>query len=124
MLKAIRPKQRHKNIAAALVKADRAAVFIGSLGVSHPQLSLLRYLSGTLAQRVSGTFGYLENGANSPGAWLAGAIPHRMPGMVNAPAGGLDAGAMLSEQMAAYLLLDVEPEFDFFDGKLARESAG
>ena len=122
LLKAIRPKQRHKNIAAALVKADRAAVFIGSLGVSHPQLSLLRYLSGTLAQRVSGTFGYLENGANSAGAWSAGAIPHRMPGMVNAPAGGLDAGAMLSEQMAAYLLLDVEPEFDFFDGKLAREA--
>ena len=122
LLKAIRPKQRHKNIAAALVEADRAAVFIGSLGVCHPQLSLLRYLSGTLAQRVAGTFGYLENGANSAGAWLAGAIPHRMPGRVNAAVCGLDANAMLTQQMAAYLLLDVEPELDFFDGKLAQEA--
>ena len=122
LLKAIRPKQRHKNIAAALVEADRAAVFIGSLGVCHPQLSLLRYLSGTLAQRVAGTFGYLENGANSAGAWLAGAIPHRMPGRVNAAVCGLDANAMLTQQMAAYLLLDVEPALDFFDGKLAQEA--
>ena len=120
LLEGIRPKPLHRNIAKALKNADRAAVFIGSLGVSHPQLSLLRCLSGSLAQWVSGSFGYLENGANSAGAWLAGAVPHRLPGMINAPAGGLDAGAMLTEQLAAYLLLDVEPEFDFFDGNLAR----
>ena len=122
LLEGIRPKTVHRNIARTLLNADRAAVFIGSLGVSHPQLSLLRYLSGSLAQRVSGTFGYLENGANSAGAWLAGAVPHRLPGMNNAIAGGLDAGAMLTEQLAAYLLLDVQPGFDFFDINLARDA--
>ena len=122
LLGAIRPKTLHRNIARTLLQADRAAVFIGSLGISHPQLSLLRYLSGSLAQRVAGTFGYLETGANSAGAWLAGAVPHRLPGMINAPAGGMDASAMLTEQLAAYLLLDVEPEFDFFDGNLARDA--
>ena len=122
LLGAIRPKTLHRNIARTLLQADRAAVFIGSLGISHPQLSLLRYLSGSLAQRIAGTFGYLETGANSAGAWLAGAVPHRLPGMINAPAGGMDAGAMLTEQLAAYLLLDVEPEFDFFDGNLARDA--
>ena len=118
----IMPKPLHKRIARALVKADRAAVFIGSLGISHSRLSSLRFLSGTLAQRVSATFGYLENGANSAGAWLAGAIPHRIPGMEKAASGGLDAGAMLAQGMAAYLLLDVEPELDSFAGNLAREA--
>ena len=120
LLAGLRPKQLHKKIASALVKADRPAVFIGSLGISHPQLSLLRYLSGMLAQRGSGVFGYLENGANSAGAWLAGAVPHRLPGMEKAAAGGLDAAAMLTERMGAYLLVDVEPELDCFDGNLAR----
>ena len=119
---ALRPRQLHKNIARALVDAERPAVFIGSLGISHPQLSLLRYLSGTLAQRVTGVFGYLEHGANSAGAWLAGAIPHRLPGMVNTASAGLDATAMLAQQMAAYVLLDVELELDCFDGNLAREA--
>ncbi len=120
LLAGLRPKPPHKKIASALVEADRPAVFIGSLGISHPQLALLRYLSGMLAQRGSGAFGYLENGANSAGAWLAGAVPHRLPGMVQAAAGGLDAAAMLTEQMGAYLLVDVEPELDCFDGNLAR----
>ena len=120
LLAGLRPKPLHKTIASALVEADRPAVFIGSLGISHPQLALLRYLSGMLAQRGSGAFGYLENGANSAGAWLAGAVPHRLPGMVQAAAGGLDAAAMLTEQMGAYLLVDVEPELDCFDGNLAR----
>ena len=118
----VTPEPRHKRIAKALVKADKAAVFIGGLGISHPRLSLLRFLSGTLAERVSGAFGYLENGANSAGAWLAGAVPHRLPGMENAAPGGLDANAMLARGMAAYLLLDVEPELDCFDGNLAREA--
>ena len=120
LLAAIRPKPLHRNIARALVNAGRSAVFIGSLGISHPQLSLLRYLSGALAQKVSGTAGYLENGANSAGGWLAGAVPHRLPGMQKAAAGGLDATAMLTQQLAAYVLVDVEPELDCFDGNLAR----
>ena len=120
LLASIRPRPLHRNIARALVNADRPAVFIGSLGVSHPQLSMLRYLSVMLAQRGSGTYGYLENGANSAGAWLAGAVPHRLPGTASAAAGGLDASAMLTEQMGAYILMGVEPELDCFDGHLAR----
>ena len=118
----VRPKLPHKRIAKELVDADRTAVFIGSLGISHPQLSMLHSLSGILAQRVLGTLGYLENGANSAGAWLAGAVPHRLPGMAQATGSGLSVGAMLSQGMSAYLLLDVEPELDCFDGKQAREA--
>ena len=122
LLAAVRPKSHHRNIAEVLIKANRTAVFIGSLSISHQRLSLLRYLSGTLAQKVSGLFGYLENGANSAGAWLAGAVPHRSPGMGKAVIGGQHANAMLTQGMAAYLLLDVEPELDCFDGNLGRQA--
>ena len=122
LLATTRPKKLHKNMADAFVRADRVAVFIGNLGISHPQLSLLRYLSGALAELAAGSFGYLGDGANSAGAWLAGAVPHRTPGAGNAGAGGLNANDMLMQRMAAYLLLDVEPECDFFDGKLAQDA--
>ena len=122
LLNQIRPRIRHKDIARELVSADRTAVFIGALGISHPHLSELRFLAAALAQQVSGTLGYLEYGANSAGAWLAGAVPHRSPGMAQTETAGLDATAMLTRQPAACLLLDADPELDFYDGKLAREA--
>ena len=112
----------HGKLAEALREAGKPAVFIGNLGISHPHFSLLRYLGATLAQRLSGAFGCLDYGANGAGAWLAGAVPHRLPGMVAAAANGLDANAMLHGKMAAYLLLNTEPELDFFDSKLALEA--
>ena len=122
LLKDIRPAVRHKDIARELIGAERAAVFIGGLGISHPQFSILRFLAAKLAQQVFGTLGYLEYGANSAGAWLAGAVPHRQPGVAQAANRGLDASAMLGEQLAAYLLLDADPELDFHDAALAREA--
>ena len=122
LLSAIRPAVRHKNIAGELTGADRTAVFIGNLGISHPQLSSLRFLAALLAQQVSGALGCLEYGANSAGAWLAGAVPHRAPGMAPAGTRGLDATAMLTRQLAAYLLLDADPELDFYDAELARRA--
>ena len=121
LLAEVRPSARHETLAQALSTASRPAVFIGSLGISHPHFSVLRYLGATLAQRLTGTFGCLDYGANSAGAWLAGAVPHRLPGMVGA-ANGLDAGAMLKHDLAACLLLNAEPELDFFDGKQARDA--
>ena len=122
LLADVRPDAAHEKLAQALVAADRPAVFIGNLGVSHPHFSVLRYLCATLAQRLSGAFGCLDYGANSAGAWLAGAVPHRLPGTAGAAANGLDAKAMLERKIDGYLLLNVEPELDFFDGKLARDA--
>ena len=122
LLNPIRPGAHHTSMARELIGADRTAVFIGALGLSHPQLSELRFLAAALAQQVSGTLGYLEYGANSAGAWLAGAVPHRSPGMAQTETPGLDATAMLTRQPAACLLLDADPELDFYDGKLAREA--
>jgi NADH-quinone oxidoreductase subunit G len=52
---------------------------------------------------------------NSVGANLAGVLPHRMPGGVDAEAAGLDARAMLEQPRRGYLLLGIEPEMDCWD---------
>ena len=122
LLADVRPGAEHKKLAQALSEADKPAVFIGNLGVSHPHFSVLRYLGATLAQRLAGAFGCLDYGANSAGACLAGALPHRLPGVADAAANGLDAGAMLTRKMGGYLLLNAEPELDFFDAAQAREA--
>ncbi|MGH8370750.1 MAG: molybdopterin-dependent oxidoreductase, partial [Gammaproteobacteria bacterium] len=54
-------------------------------------------------------------GANSAGAWLAGALPHRLPGGVRNEVAGLDARRMLAEPRKAYLLMGLEPELDCWD---------
>ena len=122
LLRGVRPGAHHRTIGRELIGADRAAVFIGGLGISHPHFSILRFLAAQLAQRVFGALGYLEYGANSAGAWLAGAVPHREPGMAAAANRGLDAGAMPGERLAAYLLLDADPDLDFHDAAPAREA--
>ena len=113
---------RSSKIASELSGSERSAVFLGALAVSHPQFSLLRFLAARLAQQTGATPGYLEYGANNAGAWLAGAVPHRLPGMAPAKTPGLDANAMLSGQLAGYLLLEADPTLDCYDGRLAREA--
>ena len=60
--------------------------------------------------------------ANSAGVALAGALPHRGAGGVVSSPVGLDAAAMLTEKLAAYLLLNVEPALDSAYGRLAGEA--
>ena len=122
MLSSIKTLPVHRDMVAALRRADKSAVFIGGLAMSHPQFSLLRYFCGLLAERTDSRFGYLSEGANAAGAWLAGAVPHRLAGGEPAPVPGLDARAMLEQGLRACLLLNAEPELDFFDGGLAREA--
>ncbi|MEE8320767.1 MAG: molybdopterin-dependent oxidoreductase [Gammaproteobacteria bacterium] len=105
-------------IAEDLHKAERGTVLLGNLAVAHPQFSALRALAGCLAKLCNVTFGYLGEGANSSGAWLAGVLPHRNPAGEGARA-GLDAYAMLEEQRNAYIQMGLEPEIDCWDGSKA-----
>lgn len=122
MLPSTKALPLHQDMAVALRRADKSAVFIGSLAMSHPQFSLLRYFCGRLAELSDSRLGYLSEGANAAGAWLAGAVPHRTPGGEKAPVPGLNARAMLEQGLRACLLVNAEPELDFFDGRLAREA--
>ena len=128
---------RQRRIAEGLAAAARPMILLGSGAGAHPEAARLRALARTIARlwgwrrgREADGFdpdenepgarvGYLSDGPNAAGAALAGMLPHRGPGGAPAPARGLDAAAMLTARLPAYLLLGTEPELDCADSGAA-----
>ncbi len=104
--------ERHQRIADSLNNGERAAVFLGNISVQHPSYSQLQYLAVAIARKTGATLGMLPERANTAGAWLAGAVPHRVAGGKKSSTEGLNAHAMLEAPLAAYLLVGCELEFD------------
>jgi NADH-quinone oxidoreductase subunit G len=78
----------------------------------HPQYAALRAAAQALAAATGAALGVLAEGGNAVGAHLAGVLPHRAAGGVPRVKAGLNAGAMLSSPLEAYLLWDMEPDAD------------
>jgi NADH-quinone oxidoreductase subunit G len=73
----------------------------------------------SLVARLSGSrFGFLSEGGNSAGAWLAGAVPHRRAGGA-AGNGGMDWRRMVAAGLKGYVVLHAEPELDCIEGAAA-----
>jgi len=112
----------HKTIAQNLVDSENAIVLLGNLATAHPQFSLLRSLAGLIAEHSNSTLGYLSENANTSGAWLAGAVPHRLAGGKQQTNAGMNTQEMLQAKLKAYVLMGVEPELDCYDSRLARQA--
>ncbi|WP_133130549.1 NADH-quinone oxidoreductase subunit NuoG [Legionella yabuuchiae] len=121
LLLGLTPDEKSRRIAEALTK-DRAAIVTGALCENHPEAALIRTLVA-LIEAHSGAKGLrLTVGANSAGASLAGMLPHRQAvGKAVEPA-GLDVQSALSAKLKSYVLLGVEPSYDFANPGLARQS--
>jgi NADH-quinone oxidoreductase subunit G len=104
-----------RRIAASLVGGQRAAVLLGNAAVQSPQAAQLQALAQWIAQATGATFGVLGEAANSVGGYLVDALP------VN---GGLNARAMLEQPRRAYLLWNLEPEYDTADPALTLKALG
>ncbi|VAW51555.1 NADH-ubiquinone oxidoreductase chain G [hydrothermal vent metagenome] len=106
----------HKAIAQQLKDAESATVLIGNIANMHPQLSALRALAEAIAKETNSAFGYLTDGCNAAGAWLAGAVPHRAAGGTTEDVvAGKNISELTSEKLAACLLLNIEPDTDAAD---------
>ena len=105
----------HRAIVAALKEADEALVMLGQLGLRHAQSAAVRALCAQLAELTTSKLGFLPESVNSVGAALAGALPHRGAGGTALEASGLAATQMWDADLAAYLLVGVEPERDAAD---------
>ena len=101
----------HQAIAQDLQQAKNATVLIGVHAMANPNFSAVRSLANAIAELSGARLGYLPAGANSAGAWLAGAVPHRGPAK-QALETGKHALQMISEDMQAFVVLHAEPEFD------------
>ena len=115
LVKGASVSDEHRAIAAELKSADRAAVLVGNLVAGHAEQSHLQALASAIAQLSGARFGFLPEGGNSAGAWLAGAVPHRLAGGVTDDNAGLDWRAMMDARLKGFVLLNTEPEMDCVD---------
>jgi len=97
-------------IAKHLHSADKATVILGTQAILQPQLADLRALTNMIAELSGATMSTLSDGANAAGAWLTGTVPHRTCG--GETSNGKNANEMFNGGMNAFVLLNVEPEFD------------
>jgi len=108
----------HKAIALQLNDAESATVLLGNIAHMHPQFSALRALAEAIAKQTNSRFGYLSDGANAAGAWLAGAVPHRgAGGATEDVVAGKNIAELSDEKLAACLLLNIEPDTDAANAK-------
>ncbi|HHJ18917.1 MAG TPA: NADH-quinone oxidoreductase subunit G, partial [Gammaproteobacteria bacterium] len=108
-------------MAERLLAGDKSLIILGSSAVNHPVASTLSALASMIAKNTGSQLGYLPEGANAAGAWLAGALPHR--GAANTKTEtGLNTDSMLKKSCKAYFLLGLEPEKDLADPALAKKA--
>ena len=123
ILTGLKPASEHKAIVSQLKSADNATVLLGNLASMHPNYSALRALAEAIATETGSVLGYLSEGANTAGAWLAGAVPHRAAagvsklgenedGEVETVIQGYHAADINNQSPSAVILLNVEPGLD------------
>ncbi len=115
-------EETHQEIAASLFNNDDSIVLLGNFAIAYPQLAFLRTLAGEIAKLTRSKFGYLSESANSSGAWLAGALPHRLAGGNKLQKNGLNCHEMLTHKLKSYFLLGVEPELECWDPRIAKNA--
>jgi len=112
----------HREIADRLKASDNAVVLLGNLAVMHPNYSDLRAIAACIAKATGSKLGYLPEGGNTAGAWLAGCVPHRGPAGVEIEKAGFNAAEMLSDKTKVFVLMGVEPRYEQINAALARKA--
>ncbi|MBM4228325.1 MAG: NADH-quinone oxidoreductase subunit G [Gammaproteobacteria bacterium] len=102
-------------VAGVLAGRQRVHLLAGTRLQSHADRALTLGLLSRLASLCKARLGVLTEGANAAGAWLAGAVPHRLPGAALAGGAGANAAAMAQPGLKTLLLLGCEPEADHAD---------
>lgn len=113
-------------IASSLIENAPAAIYLGNISQHHPDYSIIGLLADLIARITGASYGVLGESANSVGAYLAGAIPEisaiSIAAKLNDTESGLTAAQMLQsdddlakERCKAFILMNVEPEFDTYD---------
>jgi NADH-quinone oxidoreductase subunit G len=119
------PDDAHRALAAALASGERRAIVLGTLAQRHPEYAQIKGLCALLAELTGASWGCITEGANAAGAYLAGAVPHRVPGAAAAAgADGLPAREMLAARLKAYVLLGaIDPALDLAGDAAALRAA-
>ena len=119
VLDALKSAQGEHPVAKHLKSASKSIILLGAEAQSHPQATTIRALCSAIAALTNSSVATMTLGSNSAGAWIAGAVPHRKAAGESIDVAGLNTEAMFSEQRAAYILMNVEPEHDLIDSAKA-----
>ena len=103
-------------MAKNLLEADNACILLGVNAVGHPDASAISALASAAAELSGAKLAYLSVGANSAGASLAGALPHRQAGGKAVDSAGTNARTMFGSESQGFITLGLEPELDCVDG--------
>ncbi|GAA4331006.1 NADH-quinone oxidoreductase subunit NuoG [Pigmentiphaga soli] len=106
----VQPGDAARRLADVLASGENTAVLMGNLAVRHPQAAALAAAGLALARAAGGRFGFLTEGGNTVGGYLAEAVPQQ---------GGKTAARMFAEPLKGYLVLHAEPQLDADDGAAA-----
>lgn len=106
----ITPGKAHLATAKQLLEAGSVSILLGRQAQMAGNFADLRALTAAIADLSGATLGYLTEGANSAGAWLVGAVPHRLAD--GKTADGMNVQEMFAEPRRVYALYGVEPEYD------------
>jgi len=100
-LENVEPCGVSQTIATSLIEGGKRAIFLGNVAEQSPHATLLHALANELARLTGASCGFIGDGANSVGGYLAKALPT-----------ALNAYEMFAQPRKAYFLLGVEPDLD------------
>jgi len=112
LLASVTPSDEQIKFANSLQNAKPLAIMLGMLAQQHPDFGSILALSNLIAKQLGAKFGVITYGSNTAGAWLTGAIPHRLPNGENITKPGLNARTMFTSKLPAYILHGIEPNLD------------
>jgi NADH-quinone oxidoreductase subunit G len=108
----LEPSAEQQAIADSLAEAGNAAVIVGVQALSNPYLAMIQEICESITASADATLGYLSLSANSAGACLAGATPHRGPAGAALDKVGENAAEILSSRHKLLLTFGLNPLLD------------
>jgi NADH-quinone oxidoreductase subunit G len=103
-------------------KKDNKMIVLGALALNHPDAAEIRAYATAIAELTGAKIAYLTLGANSVGASLAGALPHRTTAGESVTKPGLSAQEMFDTPLKTYCVVGFEPDKDCADGASAMKA--
>lgn len=95
------------------ITGEPSLILLGAQAHNHPQASIIRRRAQQLALKHNAILGYVTEGANTAGAWIAGCVPHRGPYGENITPAGYDIHQALQANLKSFILFNIEPEHDY-----------
>jgi NADH-quinone oxidoreductase subunit G len=108
----LEPSSQQRSIASSLIAAENAALIVGVQALANPHLSLIQEICEAITAAADATLGYLSLSANSAGACLAGATPHRGPAGVAIDDGGENAAEIMTSKHRVLVTFALNPLLD------------